>query len=347
MALLDRGRIGGEASSAATGVFVPTASPDTAPDLLAFWTASNALYPDFVEELRAATGHALEFRIPGQLDIALTASDAEELRATYNHQAPAGIRATWLTGPEALTAEPLLAPEVQAAIFYPDHGIVDSPRLTQAVGAAFLAAGGIAYLNREVLGLTIEDDRVIGVTTPPGPIHAPVVVNCAGSWSGRIDPRATAPVRPFKGQVLAVDRGALPIHYLIRGRGGSLAPRANGQTIVAATVHDVGFDKDVIAGDIMSLFDRTCRLLPRLREARFLEAWAGLRPRTPDGRPIIGADPALAGLYWATGHFGMGLLSAPITARAVSDLIVRGTTPVDISGFGLERFGQRILAAAS
>jgi glycine oxidase len=120
--------------------------------------------------------------------------------------------------------------------------------------------------------------------------------------------------------------------------------RADGRTLIGSTVHDVGFDKDVIAGDISGLFERSARVLPALRQARFLDAWAGLRPVTPDHQPLIGPDPRIAGLYWATGHFTMGILLAPATARAIADLIDVGHSTIPIGAFGVERFAvaQRV-----
>src|SRR5262249_8521488 len=200
-------------------------------------------------------------------------------------------------------------------------------RFAVALGGAFRAAGGDLFENRGAVGLILDGERVVGVETPTGPVHAPTVVNCAGGWSGLIDRRAPAPVRPAQGQQLAGDRGALRIEHLVAGVGGSMVPRADGYTIIGATIHDVGFDKDVIAGDVLGLFDRTARLVPSLRQTRFLDAWAGLRPLSSDGQPIIGRDPQLAGLVWATGHFTMGILCAPITAQAVAELIATGQTP--------------------
>ena len=93
-----------------------------------------------------------------------------------------------------------------------------------------------------------------------------------------------------------------------------------------------------IAGAIAGLFQRTVRILPSLARSRFLDAWAGLRPMCPDHQPLIGADLEIDGLYWATGHFTMGILSAPATAKAIADLIDSGRTAFPISGFSAQRF---------
>lgn len=338
VALLERGRVGGEASSAAGGIFIPEAETGLSPDLLRFWDTSNQMYPAFVDEVRSVTGEAFEFRVNGRLVVAFSDEDVARLRQDFELQAPAGIRAEWLSGAEARAAEPSLSPDVQAAIFFPDHGLVDNPRLTHALGSAVRRAGGDLFESRPVTGLLVQGGRVAGVQTPNGEVGGSIVVNCAGSWSGLVDPRARQPVRPAKGQMLAVDRGAMPLNHLVAGPGGSAVPRADGRTLIGATIDDVGFDKDVIAGAIAGLFQRTARILPSLEQARFLDAWAGLRPMCPDHQPLIGADLEIGGLYWATGHFTMGILSAPATAQAIADLIDAGRTALPIAGFGAERF---------
>lgn len=338
VALLERGHVGGEASSAAGGIFGPKASPDLPSHLLQFWRMSHDLYPSFVAEVQAATGHAFELRVAGQLLVAASEAEVARLESSFDLQAPAGIHAAWLTGADLRAAEPALAPEVPAAIYFPDQILVDNGSLTLALGAAVRRAGGDLFENRPVTGLAIEHGRVVGVETPTGRVSGAVVVNCAGSWSGMIDPRAAKPVRPIKGQMLAVDAQPVFFEHIIQSAGGGIVPRASGRTLIGATQEDVGFDKDVIAGTISSLFERVARLLPALRQARFLDAWAGLRPVTPDRAPLIGPDPELGGLYWATGHGTMGILLVPATALAVADLIETGRSSMSIDKFNPARF---------
>src|SRR5258708_30842106 len=266
-AVVERGHVGGEASSAAAGVLTPKAAPDISSHLIALRTRSNAMYPAFVEEVRAMTGHAFEFRVSGTLLPGFTETEVLGLQASLGMQAPVGIRGELLSGVDALDVEPLLAPDVQAALYLPDHGFVDNPKLTNALGAAVRAAGGDVVENCLVTGLIEDGDKVVGVSTATGSIDAPIVVNCAGSWSGRLDPRHTVPVRPLKGEILAVDARPVAHHILVSGPSNSAVPRADGRTIICATSSDVGYNKDVVFGSIASLFERTARLVPSLGNA--------------------------------------------------------------------------------
>jgi glycine oxidase len=336
--VLERGHVGGEASSAAAGVLTPKATPEIPRHLLDFRVTSNAMYPTFVEEIRATTGHAFEFRVSGHLLPGFTEAEVRDLEASYTLQAPAGIRAELISGADALDAEPLLAPDVQAALLLPDHGFVDNPKLTNALGAAVRAAGSDVVENCLVTGVNLDGDRIVGVATSTASVASPVVVNCAGSWSGFLDPRRSVPVRPLKGEILAVDARPVSHRILVSGPSNSAVPRADGRTIICATSSDVGYNKDVVFGSIVDLFGRTARLIPSLRDARFLETWAGLRPMTPDREPVLGADASWRGLYWATGHLGNGIVEAPATARAIADLITTGKSSIPIDRFGPERF---------
>jgi glycine/D-amino acid oxidase-like deaminating enzyme len=142
----------------------------------------------------------------------------------------------------------------------------------------------------------------------------------------------------MKGQMLCV---AMPsrefLRHVIRSPEVYLIPRSDGRLLIGATVEDAGYDKRVDADTIRKLRQSALNLMPGLSEARILEDWAGLRPGTPDGLPILGTTP-VPGYFVATGHFRDGILLAPVTAKLISQLIVDGETDQDISMFSAERF---------
>ena len=75
----------------------------------------------------------------------------------------------------------------------------------------------------------------------------------------------------------------------------------------------------------------------KLAEASFAGAWAGLRPATPSGNPILGPVDGWDGLLLATGHFRNGVLLSAITGKIISDLVLGEPSPTDISPFLYER----------
>ena len=105
-------------------------------------------------------------------------------------------------------------------------------------------------------------------------------------------------------------------------------------------MEEVGFDEGVTEEGKEFLAESATSLIPELVEARIIERWAGLRPISADNRPILGPDPELEGLFYATGQGRNGVLYAPLTGKAVADLILRGTTDVAWESFHINRFSQ-------
>jgi glycine oxidase len=107
--------------------------------------------------------------------------------------------------------------------------------------------------------------------------------------------------------------------------------------LIGATAEEAGFDKQTVPEAIQKLRQAALDLVPKLNDARFLSAWAGLRPGTPDGLPILGATPT-PGYFVATGHFRDGILLAPVTARVMGQVIAGKRPEYDLNLFAAARF---------
>jgi glycine oxidase len=127
------------------------------------------------------------------------------------------------------------------------------------------------------------------------------------------------------------------LKHVIRSPEVYLIPRSDGRLLVGATVEEAGFDKRTNIATIQRLHRAALDLIPRLRDAKILEDWAGLRPGTPDALPILGPT-ATPGYHVATGHFRDGILLAPITAEVMAAVIEGGTPEYDLATFSPERF---------
>jgi glycine oxidase len=79
-------------------------------------------------------------------------------------------------------------------------------------------------------------------------------------------------------------------------------------------------------------------MVPALRYAEAASTWAGLRPGSPDGLPVLGRVPGRENVYVAAGHFRNGILLAPVTGRLMTQLICEGRTEIDLRPFRPERF---------
>jgi glycine oxidase len=295
-------------------------------ELLRLAIASNARWPAFAAELAEDAGVPTGYEQGGTLLVGRDGDDLAALRDVLAFQRELGLDVTPLRRRECRVREPQLSPGVRGGILAHDDHRAD-PR---QVVAALRTAGthhGVRDVVGHVTAVTREGSRVTGVTLDDGGhLAAAQVVLAAGRWTAAIEglpATARIPVRPVKGQLLvlrAADRTpalTATVRGLVRGREVYLVPRADGRLIVGATEEERGDDVTVTAGAVRQLLDDATDLVPAVDEHELLETIAGLRPGTPDGRPLIGPTE-LDGLLVATGHHRGGVLLAPITAEAVT-----------------------------
>jgi glycine oxidase len=188
-----------------------------------------------------------------------------------------------------------------------------------------------------VCSLRIVNQKAAGVSLPGSHLGAGMVVNCAGAWARQIAPHRV-PTHPVRGQMLCV---ALPepefLRHVVRTPDVYLIPRSDGRLLIGATAEDAGFDKQTVPATLQKLRQAAIDLVPPIGHAPVLEAWAGLRPGTPDKLPILGTTPT-PGYFVATGHFRDGILLAPATAHVMAQLITGERPGLDLQPFRLERF---------
>ncbi|MGH7448075.1 MAG: NAD(P)/FAD-dependent oxidoreductase, partial [Longimicrobiales bacterium] len=228
-----------------------------------------------------------------------------------------------------------------------DHR-VNNRLLAQALLASAAAAGAAFRTGHAVTSLLVRGGQITGVRLASGEqIEAPHVVLAAGAWSGQIDglPREL-PVRPVRGQMFSVDarhrsHGQVQepvLQRVVISRRCYIIPRDDGRLIVGATVEDVGFRTGPTPAGIAGLIAAAVSMIPLIEDLPLVETWAGFRPATPDCLPVIGTDPDVRGLIYATGHFRNGILLAPITAECVAALISGAVPPVSLDAFAISRF---------
>jgi glycine oxidase len=344
----ERGEAGRGASWAAAGMLAAGVESEPGEEaLLPLTRASQDLWPGFARELEAASGIEVGYRDEGTLVVALTRDDSERLRFTFDLQRRMGLAIEWLAGAETLRREPHLSPRVAAACFSPRDTQVDNRLVATALVAALRRAGGRLHERNPVEGIDIAGGAATGVIVGGERRPADIVVLAAGAWAPDIaglPPAARPPVRPVKGQMLAVrmEEGAPLLRHVVWAPRAYLVPRRDGRLIIGATVEERGFDAALTAGGVMALLDGAWRALPGIEELPIDEMWVGFRPGSRDDAPILG-DCAVDRLVLAAGHHRNGILLTPITADAVSRLILTGRTPETIRPFRLSRFECRPL----
>jgi glycine oxidase len=348
VSVFDRGAAGAGATHAAAGMLAACAEAEPGEEaLVALGRDSQARWPAFADELRQASGVDVELRREGTLVIALTADDQARLFHHLEFQKKLGLPLQWISAAETRRREPHLAGKLAGAVFSPQDHQVDNRKLARALAGAAKAAGASINEHQPVAAISSQGRRVDGIVLADGHKHAAdVVVLAAGAWSRGIAgsiaglaPQSLPPVRPIKGQMLALrmDPAAPLINHVIWGPGIYLVPRLDGRLIVGATVEERGFDSTLTAGGLLTLLEAAWRAVPAIEELPIDEMWVGHRPGSRDDAPILGPGP-LDGLIYATGHHRNGILLAPVTADAIARLVLDDALDPAIRPFGIERF---------
>jgi len=275
--------------------------------------------------------------------VALSDDDAADLRALVKSQPPEGVM-EWVE-PEALRGlEPRLA-AARGGVYSPQYHQVNAHRLTQALAQAAVARGAALRQGVAVTGLVTSGSRVTGVRTGEGRMMAGQVVLAAGSWTAGLGRRlgVALPVKPMRGQMLAFPDFSSPLRHILLGEDrGYLAPKANGFLFVGSTVDDVGFRKNTTVRGLAGLRRMAATLVPSLAHAEVATDWAGLRPGSPDGLPILGPVPGWEGVSVASGHFRKGILLSPITGRLMAQWLTQGRAEVSLEAFSPSRFAPSV-----
>lgn len=340
--LLDAGDPGGAATPAAGGMLSPLAEAPGPGPFLDLGMESFRMYADFVAALDEATGRDVGYEQAGKLVVATGDDGAEALEQGFAWPIRNGYALERVTGDEARTLEPAVSPAVESAVLIHDDARVDNVLLHSAVLEDARRAG-VRFRNgtaRELLRR--PDGAVHGIRLRDGAvIEAEVVVLAAGCWSPTIAglPRPL-PVSPVRGQMLALRPQRRLFQRTLGRPGGYLVPRPDGRVIIGSTMEREGFAPITTNAGLAGLRALATAVVPALAGLPDAAAWAGLRPATPDGLPIIGADPDAPGLVHASGHFRNGILLTPVTAELVHDVVTGAEPRLDLVPFSAGRFAE-------
>ncbi|MDP8952405.1 MAG: glycine oxidase ThiO [Actinomycetota bacterium] len=338
--LFEAERIGAGASGAAAGMLAAESEAYDPGPFLNLLLKSRALHEPLSEALYDETGLDVEYVRAGSLHVAPDESSRGNLAARYSWQKEQGLPAEWLDTDEARRLEPALPSDLAAGLYLPEEAQVNSPRLVRALAFAARARGAGIEEATPVTGLLTEGSRVTGVETLLGNVPAGAVVLAGGVLGAALSEElgVRLPVHPVKGEILAVRADPAPITANVWGSRCYLVPKRDGRVIVGATEEPGVYDRRPTLGGVADLSEAALNTVPSLARAPFESAWGGLRPGTPDERPILGPLEGWEGALIATGTYRNGVLLAPIVGESIAALALREEPPVDISPLSPERF---------
>jgi glycine/D-amino acid oxidase-like deaminating enzyme len=347
--VVDRGSVAGGTTGAGEGnLLVSDKEPGPELDLALL---SLRLWSELAREF----GDLIEYEAKGGVVVATSPGRLTALERFAARQRAAGVTAEPVAGDELHALEPHLAPGLPGAVHYPQDC-----QVMPALAAAHLlrASGARLFTGRTVTDvLRRPDGSVRGVRTDRGDIHAPSLVNAAGTWGADLAALAGArlPVLPRRGFVLvteplprrirhkvyaadyvadvASDSAALQTSPVVEGT-------AAGPVLIGASRERVGFDRSFSLPALRALAAGATRLFPFLADVRALRAYAGFRPYMPDHLPAVGPDPRVPGLFHACGHEGAGIGLATGTGQLIAQTLTAQTPDLDLTPFRPDRFTE-------
>ena len=334
--IVEQGGHTGQAWRAAAGMLAPQIETGAGDPLLGLGLVGRDHYTDLAATLQETVGIDLGLWREGIARVARTEAERDQLRGQVAWQQEQGLNCEWLTKDEVRHRWPWLAP-TEGALRAPDDGALDPERLVEGLlaGAESLGASAASDKGLAVLG---SGGRVEGVRGEAGSYFAAEVVVAGGAWSGLLEglPRGL-PIRPVRGQMAALPwPDDIPRAIIYHKDSYILARR--GEAVIGSTMEEAGFHAEVTTSGVTQIFSAMMSLCPDLLRAKVRRTWAGLRPMTPDGLPIIGPEPQMKGLWYATGHGRNGILLAGITGLLLRQLMDGLQPACDMRAFAAERF---------
>ncbi|MHB8339783.1 MAG: NAD(P)/FAD-dependent oxidoreductase [Mycobacteriales bacterium] len=235
---------------------------------------------------------------------------------------------------------PVLSRAVAAGFQVTGERHVDPRTLTAGLAGWLVGAGARVVENTSVSSFPRGDARVTAVETNAGAFPADAVVLAAGAWTGRLLRRlgVRLPLQGGKGYSFSVqlaDPPSTPL-YLLEAKMG-VTP-LGGRVRFAGTMEIAGLDNRLDPRRLAAMTRNAQHYVVDWPADTLAEQWAGLRPMTGDGLPVIGPAPGVPNVFIATGHAMLGVTLAPATGEALSRLVLNGETDTVLAPFGVERF---------
>ncbi|MDY8021027.1 glycine oxidase ThiO [Paenibacillus polymyxa] len=341
--MLERCIPGGGASGAAVGMLAAESEEFTDPELARFAHTSRDAFPELVCDLERLSGISVEFRTEGF--VTPFRSEAEGQKRWKAANIREDDRPIWWDARELARRIPDLDEQAIGAIYRSKETQVAPVQLCRAYAGAAAVLGATVWSGTQAEQLVIQDGRVCGVRTDSGFFSCDQVIIAGGLDSMKLLAQVgfEYPLYPVKGEAVAVSLKDHPLEYTIYADDIYLVPKQNNELWIGATSLPHQYDEEVTVGSLEGLLARASAWLPRVREASFIRAWAGLRPQAASSHPFIGAVPGVEGVYAAVGHYRNGILLSDATGRAITAML-NGAGAAEL---GISRFSSELLKEES
>jgi sarcosine oxidase subunit beta len=313
-----------------------------------------------LEALRCVLPMEFEYLRRGGLVVIGDEAEYAAMERYVTAQRQNGLDVRLVDGCEARRLEPALAAGTHAAAYSPLDAQINPLRLTFALAAGARRNGARILTRTRVTGFERRAGAICAVATSRGSIQTGTVVLATGADTPRLASLMglDLPIRPRRGQLLVTAPLApllrhclISAHYIavkydpaLAARDGasvSMEQTERGNLLLGSTREFAGYDRHTTVAGIQSIAAACTRIVPALKTVQVIRSFAGLRPWTPDGLPLLGPVPEVPGLLLAAGHEGDGIALSAITGALIAEWITSGHPHIDVQDFSPARFSDR------
>ncbi len=341
--LMERSELGIESSHAAAGMLAPQVEANSNDEFFRLACLSRDMYVDFAAALQQETDINIELDTTGTIYLAISQSDLAECNRRYEWQTSASLSVEKLTSTEVRELEQQVNPAVRGGLLFPNDVQVENRRLVSALASSTKRLGVSILTHTRCEEIQTRNNRIVGVKTSNALVASHTVVVAAGWWSGSIPITGTerhgiAPnMEPVRGQMICLEAKPQLSRHVIYSPRGYIVPRHDGRLLAGSTSEPATFIKQTTAGGIAAILHNAREISPHIDSLPIVDMWAGLRPKSPDGLPVLGPCGEIDGLHFATGHYRNGILLAPVTGELIAKAIMEPETARDFAPFSPDR----------
>jgi sarcosine oxidase subunit beta len=289
----------------------------------------------------------------------LVVIEKEEQMDTYGRrvreQQKAGVDVKMLNAEETQRLEPALSDDIAGGAYCPGDKFANPLYLAFGLAEAAKKHGAEIYTNTKVQQIETKHNRVTSVKTDHGTIETEFVVNAAGVAAPEIGKMVDVhiPVKPARGQRVVTEAApSLITHWLTSADYMNLKQQTssqdfpvalsgeqthNGNLLLGITVEPGVYNNSATLTGVKAIIRNWWRTVPATKHIHIIRVFAGLRPKSPDGLPIVG-ETEVEGFITACGHGGDGVTLAPITGKLIAELLVDGQSSLPLTHLTLSRF---------
>lgn len=323
--------------------------------------SSSAMFVHLAEEL----GCDIDYHRFGGMIVIENEKQLAVMKSFVSRQQALGLPVSLISIDEARKHQPALSPKLLASTYSPADAEVSPLKLTYGFARAARKLGAAIHTGTKVTAIRTSSGRISGVTTNKGEFRADILINAAGVYAPNIGKMVglEIPIKPRRGQMIITE--AMPPYifgevwsarYITAKHepgqidqedpesakfavGLALGQAQKGNLLIGGTRELAGYDISVTPAAVSAILRHAVAIVPGLNNIHAIRTFAGLRPYTPDGMPILGPTP-IDGFLMAAGHEGDGIALAPLTGKMLADYAAAGIETDALRKLRLDRFAH-------